>query len=124
MRGRRLLVIARLTHVLFQSTPPCGGDRKTYKIGPKLGYFNPRPHAGATPCPKGQNYRSDISIHAPMRGRRRRTGCVFGIRPDFNPRPHAGATQFFGQRRRDGGNFNPRPHAGATDTVDRLKDVR
>ena len=36
--------------LIFQSTPPCGGDLKRKSRKLSLTNFNPRPHAGATPC--------------------------------------------------------------------------
>ena len=54
---------------LFQSTPPCGGDKEVPTAYVENLNFNPRPHAGATLI----------------------TWNVNGLR-DFNPRPHAGAT--------------------------------
>ena len=141
--------------MLFQSTPPYGGDSCLCRVVRCCCNFNPRPHTGATemsdiphPVVKFQstlpyggdanavafNDGFDISIHAPIRGRR---GLWPGSRggPDFNPRPHTGATlcQFFlffsllisihapirgrllflwdMEMTRY---FNPRPHTGAT----------
>ena len=53
--------------------------------------FNPRPLAGATTGKVNKELFLIISIHAPIRGRRR---CTDSRREstDFNPRPHTGAT--------------------------------
>ena len=107
---------------LFQSTPPCGGDKSNSRATPYRFNFNPRPLAGAT---------------------------LLHMRPadglyDFNPRPLAGATSIEarrvmyaifqstppcgGDRReqiRRGGpvDFNPRPLAGATSINLALRDT-
>ena len=56
----------------FHSTPPYGGD--TFQLDFQVGYldFNPRPHTGATFHGFVFRYLDKISIHAPIRGRRRR----------------------------------------------------
>ena len=77
---------------LFQSTPPCGGDGD-------IVFIKQQPEV--------------ISIHAPMRGRRKRNG-PFPCQVDFNPRPHAGATLLGWKHVVMLWHFNPRPHAGAT----------
>ena len=56
----------------FQSTPPCGGDRLILILSPNVIYFNPRPLAGATELASTFVEKIQISIHAPLRGRRRR----------------------------------------------------
>ena len=79
------------SYLIFQSTPPCGGDHFHSIHGPSHPDFNPRPLAGATklaalemppagfqstpPCggdlKAAQQIRNyEISIHAPLRGRR------------------------------------------------------
>ena len=75
MRGRPLRM--RHSRVLrrFQSTPPCGGDDAADGENLLQGHFNPRPHAGATIRYLGHYPSLDISIHAPMRGRRVRIFC-------------------------------------------------
>ena len=55
--------------VVFQSTPPCGGDRSPGSSTAPSADFNPRPHAGATVDKSVDNFPKGISIHAPMRGR-------------------------------------------------------
>ena len=77
---------------IFQSTPPCGGDLAYGLSLCSSTYFNPRPLAGATPA-----------ISGPMR------------KVHFNPRPLAGATICSNNAWSDSDNFNPRPLAGATD---------
>ena len=78
----------------FQSTPPCGGDKVCRRAWMERPDFNPRPLAGATmihkpscvvsgfqstppcggdwPCVGKILISRKISIHAPLRGRRRR----------------------------------------------------
>ena len=75
----------------FQSTPPCGGDINHKRAKIKTLYFNPRPLAGATGGDFCGDDCEDISIHAPLRGRRQHDDHL-SKRPDFNPRPLAGAT--------------------------------
>ena len=91
LRGRLVFPVILCFYPGFQSTPPCGGDECPPVTHSKVGYFNPRPLAGATSFKKswllqvpnfnprplagatylackvlGQDY---ISIHAPLRGR-------------------------------------------------------
>ena len=95
LRGRPRIFGMQQNDSIFQSTPPCGGDRKTGQTGttpryfnprPLAGatttvsrmvasrtYFNPRPLAGATDEPGPQPEPAPISIHAPLRGRQCRT---------------------------------------------------
>ena len=61
---------ALIQDLIFQSTPPCGGDK-----------YGERKHQLTT----------DISIHAPLRGRLPISMMVRAGR-NFNPRPLAGAT--------------------------------
>ena len=92
--GATPVSMAVLAGLVFQSTPPCGGDRSR----------GPADRPGR------------ISIHAPMRGRRNRRGqWVFCY--DFNPRPHAGATHLGDTFQQSISHFNPRPHAGATSST-------
>jgi len=116
-RGRREGVNPCRTRMMFQSTPPRGGDkRQMSKVLPEI-----------------------VSIHAPARGR------PFSLRyatagKSFNPRPRAGATDplqtpfalllAFQSTPPRGGDklsqgsydrslcFNPRPRAGATSGTD------
>ncbi len=55
--------------LIFQSTPPCGGDTNTTKGDKSKTYFNPRPLAGATVEVERAEWADGISIHAPLRGR-------------------------------------------------------
>ena len=91
MRGRRQAGEKSTIELIFQSTPPCGGDLPT----------------------TGQITGLPISIHAPMRGRRVWQDGNGGLE-HFNPRPHAGATIISTLDKPTLSNFNPRPHAGAT----------
>ena len=75
MRGR--LVSTRSPQMItkFQSTPPCGGDPPTGAWKSRKPDFNPRPHAGATYIVLPGAKLTEISIHAPMRGRRALVLC-------------------------------------------------
>ena len=48
LRGRHPGVAYNAVTHVFQSTPPCGGDKNPTVVGPWTGDFNPRPLAGAT----------------------------------------------------------------------------
>ena len=112
-RGRRRSLMIDDTDILFQSTPPRGGDRGLRDAVNLQPDFNPRPLAGATSCRIVLSLDSKISIHAPSRGRQEFIEWV-AMLTDFNPRPLAGATFIpvvFHPNRPD---FNPRPLAGAT----------
>ena len=102
-----------ISSVIFQSTPPCGGDDTRLLCRIRLFDFNPRPLAGATHVQAEHQQRRDhfnprplagatftgnivhhahnISIHAPLRGRLFALVLLFEY-SDFNPRPLAGAT--------------------------------
>ena len=92
LRGRQVLVFVCRLVLVFQSTPPCGGDKLRSSDRWCPGHFNPRPLAGATslrsvpggsrlfqstpPCGGDQRFQPParypgISIHAPLRGRPR-----------------------------------------------------
>ena len=114
MRGRPWSITYTGLQVIFQSTPPCGGDLVCIIDDRNFTDFNPRPHAGATIRHDHFRHHGHISIHAPMRGRRCTTGDDSKEVKNFNPRPHAGATTMAGMYRRQVRDFNPRPHAGAT----------
>ena len=92
LRGVTWVLCDNGTYVVFQSTPPCGGDKEQMLSGPDGLDFNPRPHAGATPSKMPNLKEVQISIHAPLRGRCIRSGCCAMASGYFNPRPHAGAT--------------------------------
>ena len=93
MRGRPGWKSIVTYTLVFQSTPPCGGD--THKTENAAGG-------------------SGISIHAPLRGRLRRQGSPGPRGLYFNPRPLAGATVWRLQAVLHLRHFNPRPLAGAT----------
>ena len=65
-----------MKELVFQSTPPCGGDQAAICNQKIYSYFNPRPLAGATAA-----------------DRRITEGSQ-----DFNPRPLAGATYWIRRR--------------------------
>ena len=123
-------------HDTPQLTPPCGGDHII--IGKFLSYgdFNPRPLAGATwaSCPSDLSssyfnprplagatldqiflsWGHGISIHAPLRGRRRgfynaTTIAWISIHAPLRGRRCAGGRGWSVL------DFNPRPLAGATE---------
>ena len=114
MRGRHVKAPVKRWFLIFQSTPPCGGDifRRAFPALPLD--FNPRPLAGATDMGKRKRKRLFISIHAPLRGRRGigRNHTDIGY---FNPRPLAGATLSVTDYNGGIKYFNPRPLAGATE---------
>ena len=89
-RGRRAMPLAPRVFMIFQSTPPRGGDDSRGSPSSLYPDFNPRPLAGATSAcssmhrskpfqstpPRGGDgvsstlrLASSISIHAPSRGR-------------------------------------------------------
>ena len=97
--------------------------------------FNPRPREGATRVMKGGDDGKDVSIHAPVKGRRQllpRLVPLFLVSIHapvkgrqlprraspasrrFNPRPREGATQVVVKCRFALQRFNPRPREGAT----------
>ena len=155
LRGATRVLCDNGTYVVFQSTPPCGGDYNCSQQSQRWKYFNPRPHAGATPrlwtlfsfpnfnprphagatgsSPKKASI-SLISIHAPMRGRRRQQ-AVLRFSSEFQSTPPCGGDWLDLCREKQTEisihapmrgrqtiltllvnlrNFNPRPHAGAT----------
>ena len=91
LRGRRKAGRSRASLLIFQSTPPCGGD-------------------SPAAC---RLWSLPISIHAPLRGRLYSSSCS-SSKQHFNPRPLAGATLPAGGLPGPHGYFNPRPLAGAT----------
>ena len=91
LRGRLGEIVERYGIIIFQSTPPCGGDCWVGFISLIKSYFNPRPLAGATIPDEMRELFDAISIHAPLRGRLMGADNPDALR-DFNPRPLAGAT--------------------------------
>ena len=114
LRGRQSCSQIGKSDIIFQSTPPCGGDDIFADVKSRDRDFNPRPLAGATNLKAARIKLAQISIHAPLRGR---LHDLFPADPGghFNPRPLAGATapDLWGNQPQC--NFNPRPLAGATD---------
>ena len=76
---------------VFQSTPPCGGDQRSWKPLPTTMHFNPRPLAGATPCSPSRSCISAFQSTPPCGGDLKRHAGE-GETTYFNPRPLAGAT--------------------------------
>ena len=81
--------------LIFQSTPPCGGDRFTYSTLPWAQSFQSTPPCGGDPA----------------------GAAVYDCYANFNPRPLAGATHVPLLSIRQTHYFNPRPLAGATDAA-------
>ena len=130
------------SHVfLFQSTPPCGGDREDHPENVNGGDFNPRPHAGATKSGRLKVFRIGKFQSTPPCGGDT-TSCPGPTKKSlFQSTPPCGGDADH-SRTRDRGvisihapmrgrrsrwqvnltlaNFNPRPHAGATTGVDLL----
>ena len=76
----------------FNPRPLAGATGRHINAPPQRGDFNPRPLAGATHDTTKEKAKRNISIHAPLRGRRV-YGCLEKLWiQDFNPRPLAGAT--------------------------------
>ena len=76
-------------------------------------YFNPRPLAGATKDDEPEGGSDDISIHAPLRGRRVSKSCVLWYRR-FQSTPPCGGDRNCAPGLPGSRYFNPRPLAGAT----------
>ena len=71
LRGRLTPQIDPVIFQRFQSTPPCGGDQHRRLVSAVSRDFNPRPLAGATTVSRAVVSVGFISIHAPLRGRRK-----------------------------------------------------
>ena len=135
LRGRPSVTGPMVPTAIFQSTPPCGGDRRCPDHGqPERGisihaplrgrpgscisgagmaYFNPRPLAGATQAAEGRQQRPEISIHAPLRGRPSLLGILIHS-VGFQSTPPCGGDRKDGLLWPSCWDFNPRPLAGAT----------
>ena len=91
MRGRRGDIQTASTALIFQSTPPCGGDVQLAEVLVSLNISIHAPLRGRPLKMVWDFWRFCISIHAPLRGRQRfearKVGDLY-----FNPRPLAGAT--------------------------------
>ena len=107
-----------MKELVFQSTPPCGGDQAAICNQKLYSYFNPRPLAGATIKGRKRNCPFMISIHAPLRGRplwmektgrlipisihaplrgRRQLGSLPSSTNKFQSTPPCGGDRFFQQ---------------------------
>ena len=109
-----MALLLQLLLVIFQSTPPRGGDDQSGRLRSPPGYFNPRPLAGAT---LGCRTQTEIRFHfnpRPLAGATWWQSCSPSDNSDFNPRPLAGATVSQHAVSNGNTNFNPRPLAGAT----------
>ena len=135
LRGRRDYFCKICQMVIFQSTPPCGGDDAAGSSQCNRPDFNPRPLAGATTSAVHVQT-SDLFQSTPPCGGDYAAGSTAPACRDFNPRPLAGATiallkpcsvvTLFQSTPPCGGDikiprslrqwphFNPRPLAGAT----------
>ena len=69
LRGRPICFATVAKDMVFQSTPPCGGDAASCACLAASWDFNPRPLAGATDVAIDVVVFNGISIHAPLRGR-------------------------------------------------------
>ncbi len=81
-----------ISAVMFQSTPPRRGRRRSQRQqGRRPGScFNPRPHAGGDMMTRGRwRRRFEFQSTPPRRGRQSLCLSTHRIR-SFNPRPHAG----------------------------------
>ena len=134
MRGR-LHALPLLTQPSpFQSTPPCGGDDSGGNQCDQCGIsihapmrgrlfkraqpaifrnFNPRPHAGATLFPAGQQRGYKFQSTPPCGG-----DFLFDHVKDmgygFQSTPPCGGDRRIARHPASKRDFNPRPHAGAT----------
>ena len=76
---------------VFQSMPPYGGDSSPLTLASSFMIFQSTPPYGGDEGGQRKPPTWAISIHAPIRGRRRLRQCAAAME-DFNPRPHTGAT--------------------------------
>ena len=90
-RGRRKTDMIESKPIIFQSTPPHGGDNDSVQ----------------------RLFDAEISIHAPSRGRPIKKSFPARLH-NFNPRPLTGATVAQGLQVFRADDFNPRPLTGAT----------
>ena len=136
MRGRPYDGCQTLGTLIFQSTPPCGGDTELSKREGTREISIHAPMRGRQTVDGLTLEEIKISIHAPMRGRLRGVPGLI-VRCGFQSTPPCGGdglgwstsrrecaisihAPMRGRRgrgnrsRRDSNHFNPRPHAGAT----------
>ena len=74
--------------------------------------FNPRTHEGCDFIIFASALDAQVSIHAPMKGATRFTGCQAAEDRRFNPRTHEGCDFAAGCAIRFSLGFNPRTHEG------------
>ena len=83
-------------------------------IAVRLLSFNPRAREGATSrCKVSADFKSSVSIHAPVRARPVQAFVAVWSMPRFNPRAREGATSNADQNIMPS-SFNPRAREGAT----------
>ena len=111
--GATFIILTGSKTFLFQSTPPYGGDGGDTGYHARWHYFNPRPHTGATHTLRPPFCRDQISIHAPIRGRRQMSVRV-SRDAGFQSTPPYGGDATAAAARPCSADFNPRPHTGAT----------
>ena len=71
---------------------PREGATPSMMLSPVALCFNPRPREGATVNAILLRRGRHVSIHAPVKGRRRAPGAPCRLEWCFNPRPREGAT--------------------------------
>ena len=69
LRGRHMPPYYTLAFIIFQSTPPCGGDNNAYYIQSEFIISIHAPLRGRRFRKVPARIDRDISIHAPLRGR-------------------------------------------------------
>ena len=74
--------------------------------------FNPRTHEGCDFIIFASALDAQVSIHAPMKGATRFTGCQAAEDRRFNPRTHEGCDAVSLQQIQLTSRFNPRTHEG------------
>jgi len=98
----------------FQSTPPRGGEPDGYgSLAAALDVSIHAPARGRTRRSRNPPPAPAVSIHAPARGRTVDVDLLRIGSACCNPRPRAGANWPATSKRTVGKGFNPRPRAGA-----------
>ena len=90
-RGRLSSVHAILSLIIFQSTPPHGGDWRSWTPGHFMRHFNPRPLTGATKTGRPMAVIDQFQSTPPHGGDDTAPFWPVAV-AYFNPRPLTGAT--------------------------------